>query len=449
MRSPAVPSPREPVTPVVPPAPGLPVPPASAAPPVPPLSLPVAAPLGAAPLSLDLHGLFQLQYLARATQDHLARRLAGGVGTPTVPPGGLPQPATPTLDESTVLLRRARLAAAGFVGTPRLEYFAEVDVGLGQVQALEYRLRIALGRGLAINAGQMRVPFSRSWLTREERLVFPERDIATEQFRYDYDVGLSIEGAWLSGRLRAVLGGFNGGGALLGRNDNLDPVLVVRVSGTPIGAPEEHPERLAVSVGGGATLDYVPVPLAYGFLSGTTPPRALARDANGDGLTDGVRVVQAEVDVVVARRGLVFEAEGFLRREQWGDLGRRQPTIESMFVPRPTYGGFHAQLSQALLRGRARVGARFALTELSPLAIGGKHYDAHDCLPDNATTYRCALPYADERTEITGLVAGQPVLDLPLWISAMYTRLLWRSIADPPPPSPGEHRVIVTAQLAF
>jgi hypothetical protein len=49
---------------------------------------------------------------------------------------------------------------------------------------------------------------------------------------------------------------------------------------------------------------------------------------------------------------------------------------------------------------------------------------------------------------VTGLAALQP-FDLPLWISAMYSRLYWRSIADPQPPSPGEHRVLVTAQLAF
>jgi hypothetical protein len=424
-------------------------PPSLAAPPL--LSPPPPATAAARPsllaFTFEPHAFFQFQYLARATQDHVARRLADGSGTPAPPPGGILQPSTPVLDESTVVLRRARVSAGGFVATPRLEYFAEVDLGEGHVQVLEYRLRLGLGRGLAVNVGQMRVPFSRSWLTREERLIFPERDLATEQFRYDYDVGVSVEGNWLSGRLHAVFAGFNGGGASLGRNDNLDPVLVLRISGMPLGPPA-IPDRFSISVGGGATLDYVPVPSAYGFLGGTIPPRALTRDANDDGITDGVQVAQAEIDVAVARRGLLVEAAGYLRREQWGDLGQRQSTIESMFVPRQTYGGFYAEVSQTLFRGRARAGARFALTELSPLAIGGKSYDAHDCLSDNSTIYHCALPYADERTEVTGLLAVQP-LALPLWLSAMYSRLEWRSIVEPQPPSPGEHRVIVTAQAAF
>jgi hypothetical protein len=250
--------------------------------------------------------------------------------------------------------------------------------------------------------------------------------------------------------LRALVGGFNGGGAALGRNDNLDPVLVARVEATPVGSAEQ-PERLALSVGGGATIDYVPVPSAYGYLDGVPPsmPSPLSMDANNDGLTDGVRVFQTELDVALTRRGLRVQAEAYLRREEWRDLGSRQPTIASMFIPRSIYGGFYAEVSQALLRGRVTVGARFAVAELSPLNVGGKRYDGHQCLSDSTTVYSCPLPYADERTEVTALVTGQPVTALPISVSAMYSRLYWRSIADDPPPSPGEHRIIVIAQLGF
>ncbi len=396
--------------------------------------------------SLELAGFLQVQYLVRETQDHLARRLASGVGpVPNVVDG--PSAPTPPFDECTLLLRHARLSAAGIVGSPRLGYFAEVDFGQGRVLPLEYRMHLAVGRHLTFNAGQMRVPFSHSWLRREERLSFPERDIATEQFRYDYDVGVSVEGAWLADRLHVIAGAFNGGGAALGRNDNLDPILVLRVSGTPVGA-SEHPERVSIAVGGGVTADYVPVPAAFGYLGGAMPPTPLVADSDGDGLADGVRVLQGAIDLTVLRGGLRLDAEGYVRREDWRDIGRRQPSPELVFSPRATYWGFYAEAAQIFLHNRMRAGARFALTELSPLMMGGRAYDAHSCLSPNNTIYQCALPYSDARTEISALIAGQPFVQ-PLWLSVMYSRLYWRSIGGELPPSPGEHRAVVTAQIGF
>ena len=208
------------------------------------------------PFELRVGGLLQVEYLGIATEGHVARRLSDmAAPLAPAPPN---TPSTPVLDESTLILRRARLSAGGFVGTPRIGYFVELDAGQGELVLFEYRMRAELGQGLTLNIGQMRVPFSRSWAIRDDRLLFPERSIATDQFRYDYDIGITVEGRWLADRLALTLGGFNGGGRVLARNDNLDPMLVLRMEATPVGAllapPVEGPTDDQASVVFGAAI---------------------------------------------------------------------------------------------------------------------------------------------------------------------------------------------------
>ena len=123
------------------------------------------------PFELRVGGLLQVEYLGIATEGHVARRLSDmAAPLAPAPPN---TPSTPFLDESTLILRRARLSAGGFVGTPRLGYFVELDAGQGELVLLEYRMRAELGHGLTLNIGQMRVPFSRSWAIRDDGCFSP------------------------------------------------------------------------------------------------------------------------------------------------------------------------------------------------------------------------------------------------------------------------------------
>src|SRR5262252_9557293 len=107
------------------------------------------APSTAAPaITLQPHALLQLQYL------------------------GIAQQGQPVLAESGVSLRRARFSVEGFAYTPRLGYRAEVELGQGAVAPLDLYVDFRPTARWSIRAGQLRVPFSRSWTITEERLAF-------------------------------------------------------------------------------------------------------------------------------------------------------------------------------------------------------------------------------------------------------------------------------------
>jgi hypothetical protein len=404
------------------------------------------------PLELHVGGLLQIEYLGLATEGHLARRLM----TMAAPLGPAPtnQPPTPLLDESTLLLRRARLSAGGFVATPRLEYFAEVDAGEGEFGLLEYWLRARLGHGLSLKIGQMRVPFSRSWSIREDRLVFTERAIATDQFRYDYDIGVLLEGSWVDDRLVLTLAGFNGGGRILAKNDNLDSMLVFRIEGRPLGmvsptsqeGPAVASEPASLIVGGSVSADYVPTAPSYGYLSGDPqPPRQLVLDANGDGLPDGITVLQAEMDITATYRRLAIEGEAYYRHEARHDIPPLQPGAP--FQPRNSYSGVFLQALQGLGH-ELTLGGRFSFTQLSPLSPGYQRYGNASCISSSGMNYTCNLPYADEQTEVSAVVAKELIPHV-LQVSGMYSFLYWSSTASPKPLDPSENRLILTVQLTI
>ncbi len=405
------------------------------------------------PFEIRVGGLLQVEYLGIATEGHVARRLSD-MAAPLAPaPPNMPS--TPFLDESTLILRRARLSAGGFVGTPRLGYFVELDAGQGELVLLEYRMRAELGHGLTLNIGQMRVPFSRSWAIRDDRLLFPERSIATDQFRYDYDLGITVEGRWLADRLALTLGGFNGGGRVLARNDNLDPMLVLRMEATPVGAPLAPPiegptdDPASVVFGAAISADYVPTPPAYGYLSSDPqPPRQLVIDANDDGLPDGITVLEAEIDAKATFRGFAAEAEGYYRHEAWHDIPVLQPATTTPFVPRNNYGGFFVQLFQSFATHDLLAGVRASFTELSPLSPGYQRYPQYSCLTSGGLNYACNLPYSDEELEISAVVVKR-LIPRVLQVSGMYSFFNWGSTGPPAPSDSIEHRAIVVAQLTY
>jgi len=413
---------------------------------------PAAAPRTPAQPRLD--GLLQVEYLGRATANHLARRL--DMSPAPLPSAGSSQ-STPFLDESTLLLRHARLGVDGYLASPRFGYFAELDAGLGNLRLLEYSAWADVGAQTRIRAGQMRVPYSYNWSVREEWLVFPERSIATEQFRYDYDIGVSVETHFATDRVTLIAGGYNGGGSILGHNDNLDPMLVTRIEARPFGpvaaarveGPADETGPPSMLVGGTVVANYVPTPPAYGYLSGTPqPPRQLVVDANGDGLPDGITTLDVELDAKVTRRGFAIEAEGYFRREWWHDIPALQPISPTVFAPETSYWGLFGQVVQSFARGRAKAGARFAVAQLSPLSPGWQRYESHLCLANGGTDYSCALPYAGRRFEVSGVVAFT-VIPRALQLSGMYSFLRWAGRDGPTPADPREHRLILLMQSFF
>jgi hypothetical protein len=221
----------------------------------------------------------------------------------------------------------ARVGLVGHLG--RIAgYQVSAAVSNGSPELFTAFAEITPFRFLSLRAGQMRVPFSRESMTTEEFLTFPERPLATRELAYLRDIGVSARAHGFQDRLELLLGAYNGSGPNRG-NDNLDPMLLVRVAAVPLGQPWQPAEgdpgktrELSLAVGGTATIDYVPAPTAYGYLSGSAvSARPITnRDTNHDGQVDDVRVVQLAADIALRFRGLAFESELYQRRENWKAL---------------------------------------------------------------------------------------------------------------------------------
>jgi hypothetical protein len=385
----------------------------------------------AAPFALRMKALIQLRYLLGKTE-------------------GLP------VTDSGAYLRAARLGWDGYALSPKLGYKFELEFGAGLVAPLDVYFEGRLSPHWTVRAGQMRVPFSRSWLTPEQMLLFPNRSLATEQFRYGYDIGALIQSTWLGGRLSAFFAVFNGAGPNVAANDNVDPLLVLRVEGAVTRERIARAEgdrgrtpRPAVAVGASATADYVPAPGAYGYTSGVpVSPRPLAPvDTNADGRPDGVRVLEGELDVSFRWRGLAADVELYTRREAWNDIGAAQPAVQNRFVPRTDYAGLFGQLSYSFAGG-LQLGGRFSMTQLSPLTVGGRPRPVTTCTGPGGIAFECRLPYADRRAELSAL-AAYSLWDGHALGAVMYSLLNWSTTTGEAVPASREHNVIAQIQFAL
>src|SRR5262249_38085632 len=101
------------------------------------------------PLALRMKVLLQVRYLAAKT---------GGRSL---------------LDENGASLRRARFGWDGYAFSPKVGFKFEVDVGQGAVAPLDVYIEGRPSPHWTVRAGQVRVPFSRSWMTPEQMLLFP------------------------------------------------------------------------------------------------------------------------------------------------------------------------------------------------------------------------------------------------------------------------------------
>jgi hypothetical protein len=109
----------------------------------------------------------------------------------------------PNLDQNSFSFERLRLAFAGHVYSPDLEYFTQLDGGSDRATEaifLDYFLTYDFGRGvlgceedqLAVRLGKWKVPFSRSREESGRRLQFTDRASANVFFDLNRSIGVGL-----------------------------------------------------------------------------------------------------------------------------------------------------------------------------------------------------------------------------------------------------------------
>jgi hypothetical protein len=353
--------------------------------------------------------------------------------------------------ESSFLLRRARMVWDGTAYSPRLGYKLMVDLAQGNVRLLDYYLEGRVHERVSIRGGQYKVPLSRNFMNSADQLSFVERSVATEELRYDRDIGVLVT-VKAHQRIELQVGVFNGAGPNVRGNDNIDPLLMARAQGAVLGQPwkpeEGDPDNTqspALMVGAAGAFENTPVPTEYGYV-GTMPMAQPIDnpDVDGDGDRDNVRVMSLELDAAFRWRGLGIEGEAYFRREKWGTIGRGQLFP---FTPKKSFQGGFVQATYFLVPGRYQLGARAAFAEVSPLSIGGKRRSSATCTFGGVET-ECFLPLSDLRTEFSVLAAYYRHRH-GIELSAMYSFLDWTAQEGEDPAGAGEHRFLVESQLSF
>jgi hypothetical protein len=382
--------------------------------------------------SLRIKSYLQLRYLLRTAESD-----AGDV------------------EESSIFLRRARLIFDGTAWSPRLGYKLMADFGQGNVRLLDFTIEGKLHDLVSLRGGQFKNPFSRNFVNSADQLSFVERPIATEEFRYDRDIGLMAI-VKPHPRIEANLALFNGAGPNVRANDNIDPLIVARVQGAILGMPwkaeEGDPDNTpspALLVGASGSFENTPAPTEYGYREGMPAAQAVGDedglvDVDGDGEHDNVRVMQLALDVAFRWRGLGVEGEAYFRQEDWGTIGQGQTPP---FTPNEAYQGGFVQATYFLQPGRYQLGARAAFAEVSPLSIGGKRRSTATC-SFAGVEEECTLPLSDLRTELTVMAAYYRHRH-GIELTAMYSFLDWATRDGMDPVDAGEHRFVVESQLSF
>ncbi|MCO5165421.1 MAG: OprO/OprP family phosphate-selective porin [Planctomycetes bacterium] len=112
----------------------------------------------------------------------------------------------------TFLVRRARLEMQGVLWR-RLEFELSGEFGKERAELFEAYLNLRALPQLQLKVGQMRFPFGLTRTTSSNYLLHPERPVAMSRLVQGRDIGVMLHGLLLDGRLRWVLGAFNGVGA--------------------------------------------------------------------------------------------------------------------------------------------------------------------------------------------------------------------------------------------
>ena len=262
-------------------------------------------------------------------------------------------------------------------------FSARVHAGFGEGNArlLDGNILFNWKSWLQFKAGQMKLPYSRSFLTDGMHLAFFERALATEALRYDRELGVMAMGTFLDRKGLWQFGVFNSSGPG-NENRNIDTATALRVDfgvlGSRIGYQSvdfEKSNDLRITFGAGIVHDLfaLPVELA-GVAFGD-------RDVDNDGFDDNVRVWSGSLDVVMRVMGFELQAELLARHERWGAILNQLDNGGVTVLVQPDSQGRRNYLSQKiqltyLFKDSLVFGGRFSHTRVPLVRLTGQALDS-------------------------------------------------------------------------
>lgn len=275
----------------------------------------------------------------------------------------------PVQDTSVFRIRRFKAFMGGHAFTQDLTYRVQVDLAKsGTAQMLEEAwINYRFIEEAQVKAGQYKVPFARQELTSDGALQFVDRSNAVDSFKPSYDIGATVRGSAIGGKLTYDAGIFNGSGQSATRTTNSGAVAA-RVVFNPFGEmrysePDlENSLRPLLSVGANDFANTLKRNGHSTFLDITTatPPYAGAKgwfgkDAantsdlrqHGTGRRRHVRVRRRIQAARLLRAGGVF---------RW--KGRRKTNGRSAHAR-----GYYAQAGYFLLPKRLEAAARYSCVD--------------------------------------------------------------------------------------
>jgi hypothetical protein len=228
-------------------------------------------------------------------------------------------------DESTFLLKRARVSTSGHLLSWRLSYRLELDFGsVDPGPLLEGWGELHIHKIVRLRAGRQKIPFARQFIIHSAYQQFTERSGATQAFAGGWDLGAVLLGNIpIAGVISYQLGVFNGAGSEVLEDENTDFLYGARLLYQPLG-PVSYAEgdtqvgKLQIAVGGAFTYNLRHTDIAERKGVTDAAKAAALRDADADGKIDNVGIQQLGAELVARLGGLAWQSELFYREEDPG-----------------------------------------------------------------------------------------------------------------------------------
>ena len=320
-------------------------------------------------------------------------------------------------DVSTFLVSHAEVILEGHMGAPAFEYRLQLDVAEAQ-PVNDAFVQLHAFRTVALRAGNFKVPYGLQRRTWSAELEFISISEAMRAFSLDREVGLSVIGRPLAGRLQYEMAVLNGSGNMA-PNDNLDLAYAARIAAAPFGplpsgeGDIEHHTRPLLMIGVTGYYNRVPTDIRLR----TNNPTANI-DVNADGHVDNVGIWQAGFELRALWRGAGLQAEWFGRAEDPGVAG----------AARNFWGGY-VQASYFVLPTRLQVAGRLGRSDLP---LYGAPTDVH---------LRTGTRIDEESVAVSAYLRGSHLIKL----QVDYSHLTAHDALS----APEAHRVRAAAQLGF
>lgn len=328
---------------------------------------------------------------------------------------------------------RSRLFFEGHAHSPRLRYRVMADIAQGENILRVARMQYWVGRNFSVEAGQYKIPQTRSFLTSSQNLAFPIRPTGVIQHGYGYGVGLGFRGSLGDGRIGFAGGLFNGTGPGVA-NDNVSVAPALRVDVAVLGARIPHStgdyegsSSPRVTIGGSVVYNAMAVPESIGGIQ-------VNRDINGDGEIEDIGVFSASYDGVFRYQGFEVVAEVLYRRENWRNIFSANPALVTEVGARRKRNYWAGALGATYFVSPQKwlVGARAQHTRLAFLGLGGRDL---------------TLPVSKRLFQIDGTVQYYFGNTRTLGVQYQYNN--WNNGDEPEIAEDVGHRLIFEASLGF